>query len=467
MANLRKYISTLFILVLFFLIFENSSFSAQPILLKNADSLVGIVSGKLQVRNFIGNVVFEQGNIILKCDTAIQYVEENRVDMNGNVVVTQNLMIIKSPSIKYNGNTKKAFAEKSVEIIDTANTLKATSGIYNFDSKIAEFSNNVSVENDSLLIYSDSLINNTGTNESFANGNVKVFGKKIRTALVADTLIHKPQDKFIYAYGNAGFFMIDTVSKEKKENLDYEIPEELKKPQTKLKFDTLSIFSKTIFGNQIKDQELYQFFDSVKINRGNIASKCSRADFFKSGDSLVLTGNPIVWYDSLQLFADTINVLFPNQKLKKIKLINNSFTVSKSDTIGIGRIDQISGKNIDINFKDDTIDVLISMNQAKSLYFMTDDKGETGAQNSGADTITIFFEANSVKSIKWRSAGFIDFYPEKIFPLDIKTLYLPHFRMRTDKPEKRTFPSITREIVKSEEKNKPIQKSKSKTKKKN
>ena len=71
---------------------------------------------------------------------------------------------------------------------------------------------------------------------------------------------------------------------------------------------------------------------------------------------------------------------------------------------------------------------------------MTDDSGETGAQSSGADTITIFFQANDVSNILWRSAAFIDFYPERIFPGDIKTLYLPRFRMREDIPERRKFP---------------------------
>lgn len=424
----------------------SSLFSNQPVALKNADSLVGVALSNIgEKRNFIGNVVFEQGNIIISCDTAIQYVDANNVELSGNVIIRQNLMTIKSPHIYYKGNDKKAIADRYIEILDTTNLLKAKSGTYNFNNKVAEFFDSVTLENDSLLIFSDHLINNTGTDQSFANGNVKVFGRKARTALISDTLIHKPRESFVLAYGNAGFFFIDTLQKAKRPE-DYPGEWHLKSQDERnrlmqMKLDTLAIISKTIFGNQAKGQELYQFLDSVEIYKGNMLSKCSKADYFKSGDSLVLTGQPIVWYDSLQLFADTINCIFPDRKIRSIKLINNSFAVSHSDTLGLGRIDQISGKNIDIHFQNDSINCLISKSQAKSLYFMTDESGETGAQSSGADTITIFFESNEVKNIHWRSAAFIDFYPEQIFPEDLKSLYLPRFRISEDKPKRKKFPN--------------------------
>ncbi|OGU56770.1 MAG: LPS export ABC transporter periplasmic protein LptC [Ignavibacteria bacterium GWF2_33_9] len=420
------------------------AFAAQPIVLRNADSLLGITFGNNQVRHFVGNVMFEQGTIIITCDTAVQYIEENRVDLSGNVVIDQNSMKIKSPLINYNGNTRLAVAKRNVEIQDTNNILNAESGNYDFDTKIAEFKDNVTLTNDSMVIYAKHLINNTGNDESFADGDVQVFGKYVRTALISDTLIHKPKQSFTLAYGNAGFFYIDTVKKGAKPS-DYPNEWHLKTEEERLKlmqtkFDTLSIFSRTIFGNQMKGQEFFQFLDSVEICKGSISSKCDKADYFKTGDSLILTGNPIVWYDNLQLFADTINVIFPKRQLQSIKLFNNSFAISEADSLGLGRINQISGKNIDLNFANDSINCIISKNNATSLYFMTDDSGETGAQSSGADTITIFFEANDVSNILWRSAAFIDFYPERIFPVDIKTLYLPRFRMRDDIPERKKFP---------------------------
>jgi lipopolysaccharide export system protein LptA len=426
-----------------FIILEFLSFSKfqvfaqerQPILLKNADSLLGITFDNAQVRNFIGHVMFVQGNIVLTCDTAIQYINENRVELIGKVQINQNYTTIKSPKINYTGNNKIAVAQDSIEIQDTANILRAKTGEYNFETKIAHFKKNVSIENDSVQIYSDELINNTESNESFSTGFVRVFGKKNRTATVCDTLIYKPNQSFLLAYGNAGFFYIDSV----KQNKDTTLHETLT-DLSDVRFDTLSVFSNTIFGNQVKGQEFYQFLDSVEIVRGTMSARCKRADYFKTGDSILLTGAPIVWFDNMQLTGDTIFVLFPYQTIQKVKLLGNAFALSFNDSLGVDKINQISGKYIDIFFEKDSVKSILSKIEASSVYFIKSDDGESGVQRSGADSISISFEQGNVSNISWKSAAFIDYYPEKIVA-NPKEFYLPKFNKRDDKPKKRIFPS--------------------------
>jgi lipopolysaccharide export system protein LptA len=410
---------------LIFFSYNMNLFSAQPVRLKNADSLVGISLENNSVRNFIGNVMFEQGEITLQCDTAIQFIEANNVELRGNVIISKNKMVITSNWINYLGNSKNAYAKNNIKIQDTSNTLIAKRGEYNFETNIAHFYEDVSIENDSLLIKSDELINNTENDESVAYGDVRVFGKKNKSTIVSDTLHHKPKDFFILAYGNAGLFYIDT----------------LKSDSNKVEMDTLMIFSDTFFANQVKDNEIYQFLNNVEILKGNLYSKCQKAEYTATREKFELTGEPIVWYDSLQLFADTIEVKFPNQKIEYIKLHNNSFSVSNSDTLGIGKIDQISGRDIDIFFKDDSISVLISKEKAQSLYFIIGEDGESGAQKSGADSISIYFENNDVANIVWKNSAYIEFYPENIFPISLNEYYLPKFKTSYDKPRRRDYPA--------------------------
>lgn len=416
-----------FLFFLIFLVVLNPNFSLkakQPVILKNADSLVGFSSETYNVRNFIGNVVFEQGEIILRCDTAIQYVDNNKVELMGKVVINRKKIEIRSSKIDYIGNEKIAYAYNFVQIKDSTTLIEAQSGTYSMETNIANFHKNVKVENDSIVIFSDELIHNTDNDESVASNNVKLFGKKNSSAIICDSLIHKPKMDFILAYGNAGFFYIDTLNK-----------------STNLSFDTLSIRSNTIFGNQVKGQEYYQFLENVEIIKGSLLSKCNKADFFNSGDSLVLTGDPVVWYDSLQLFADTIVAFFPARNLEKIQLRNNSISLSMSDTTGIGKIDQISGRDIDILFKQDSVRTIISKSQANSLYFLTGKEGEqSGFQRSGADTIYIYFENNEVDNIVWKSSPYIDFYPENIWSNNLREYYLPRFKVRYDKPKRAKFP---------------------------
>lgn len=423
-----KFILTIFFSILLFFTSNLVLNAKQPVILKNADSLVGFSSETYNIRNFIGNVVFEQGEIILRCDTAIQYVDQNKVELMGRVVINKKNIEIRSSKIDYIGNEKIAYAYRFVQIKDSASVIEAKSGTYNMETNIANFHKDVKVENDSILIYSEELIHNTDNDESVASNNVKLFGKKNSSAIVCDSLIHKPKLDFMLAYGNAGFFYIDTLNK-----------------SSNLTFDTLSIRSNTIFGNQVKGQEFYQFLDNVEIVKGSLLSKCNKADFFNSGDSLVLTGEPIVWYDSLQLFADTIVAFFPGRNLEKIQLRNNSISLSMSDTTGLGKIDQISGRDIDILFKQDSIRTIISKSQANSLYFITGEDGEqSGFQRSGADTIYIYFENNEVDNIVWKSNPYIDFYPENIWSNNLNEYYLPRFKVRYDKPKRINFPTKPR-----------------------
>lgn len=415
-----KYILLFFILSIINIV----GYAKQPVILQNADSLVGISSENFNVRNFIGNVRFSQGEITLRCDTAIQYIEQNRVELIGNVVINRNNVEIRSPKVDYVGNEKIAYAHKYVQINDLPTIIEAKSGTYNLETNIANFQKDVKVENDSLIIFSNELIHNTDSDESYANGEVKLFGKKKLTSVVCDSLVYKPRNDFFLAYSNAGFYYIDSVKK-----------------SDEIILDTLSIHSTTIFANQVKGHEFYQFLDDVRIVRSSLSSKCKQADFFASGDSLVLTGEPVVWYDSLQLFADTIVSFFPQQQIERIELRNNSIAISKNDTSGIGKIDQISGKDIDIFFRQDSIKVIISKSQANSLYFLAGEEGEqSGFQRSGADSIYIYFENNEVDKIVWKSSPFMDFYPENIWSNNLSEYYLPRFKIRYDKPLRTQFP---------------------------
>ena len=412
------------------IIFSDVSFliSKQPVILKNADSLIGLSSENYNVRNFIGNVLFEQGDVLLRCDTAIQFVDQNRVQLMGNVIINKKDVEIRSQKIDYNGNNKIAYAYQFVQIKDSTTHIEAKSGTYNMETNLAHFKNQVKIENDSIIIYSDELIHNTDNEESTANGNVHLFGKKNSTAIVCDSLIHKPQLSFLLAYGNAEFYYIDTLKK-----------------SNELAIDTLSIRSNTIFGNQVKGQEFYQFLDNVEIIKGSLYSKSDKAEFFASGDSIVLTGNPVVWYDSLQLFADTIVAFFPNRKLELLQLRNNSLSISMTDTTGLSKIDQISGHNIDILFEQDSIRAIISKSMANSIYFISGENGEqSGFQRSGADTIYIYFKNNEVENIIWKSNPYIDFYPENIWSDNLNEYYLPRFKIRYDRPQKRIFPTKPR-----------------------
>ena len=306
-------INSIRVICLLFLLFysiENAS-GAEPVVLKNADSLLGNSEEDIQYRTFIGNVVFEQGNVILFCDTARQYLNIDKIELMSNIRVIQNQTTILSNRIDYYGDTKTAVSNTHLTIIDQTSHLNSSRGEYNTETETGHFYGDVTLENDSILIFSQELIHNTNTRVSLAYSDVKVFGRQSQYAITSDTLIYRQNDRFLNANGEPVFYFIDTVSKRWDVLAD----------QYFYAFDTLAVRSLHLIGSQsLNNEEFYQFTDSVEITKNNIASRAEEASYFKNQAKLELRGSPVVWYDSLQLFADTIFVFFPNNKIEKIQL---------------------------------------------------------------------------------------------------------------------------------------------------
>jgi len=419
------------ILILFFS-FENAK-SSEPVILKNADSLLGTAEDNLQYRTFIGNVVFEQGDVILFCDTARQYMNINKIELMSNIRIIQNQTTIFANRIDYFGDKKTAISNTKFTIIDKSNKLTASKGEYNTETETGHFYGDVSIENDTIQIFSQELIYNSKTAVSIAYNDVRVFGRQTQYAITSDTLIYHQNDRFLNANGKPIFYYVDTLKKHW----------DVLANQYFYTFDTLTVSSHHLIGSQsLNSEEYYQFTDSVEINKGNIAARCMEASYFKNQANLELKGAPVVWYDSLQLFADTIIVYFPNNKIEKIQLYHNSLALLKNDTTDQRKIDQISGEYIDIYFENDSLKSLVSKMQANSLYFTKDEQGENGLQSSGADTIHIYMAENTVSDITWKSAAYIEFYPESMFGADLTKYYLPKFRIRFDRPQKKNYPTI-------------------------
>jgi len=424
--------SAICFIIIFFYSFADVK-ASEPVILKNADSLLGVAEDNLQFRTFIGNVVFEQGDVVLFCDTARQYQNIDKIELMSHIRIVQNQTVITSDRIDYYGDKKTAIANNNLTIVDNADNLKASRGEYNTETKTGLFFGNVSLENDSMLIFSQELIHNTNSKVSIAYKDVRVFSKQTQYTITCDTLIYRQNDHFLNANGKPIFYFIDTVRKRWDVLAD----------QYFYSFDTLSVSSLHLIGSQtLNSEEFYKFSDSVEITKGTVSARCEDASYFKTQANLVLIGNPVVWYDSLQLFADTIEIFFPNNKIDKIKLYHNSLTLTKSDTLNPEKIDQISGEYIDILFENDSLKSLVSKIQANSLYFIRDQQGESGVQSSGADTINIFLMENTVSDITWKAAAYIEFYPENILQADLTKYYLPKFRIRYDKPMKKNYPSI-------------------------
>ncbi len=443
-----------FILIYLYLTFS----SQQPIELIYADELSGSATPGVEYRKVSGNVHFEQGNVVIKCDIANHFMAENKVELFGNVVITQKDLVLKANSIYYDGNTGIALSNEKITITDKNSNLIADRGTYSTKTFVAEFIQNVSIsdinskittdklihnrktqfsqcygnvklENDSTLILSDYSEHNAQTKDNKSYGKVLAIAKYSNIFLNCDTLLSFSKDDYAEAIGRPILCQIDTIEKKEviTENdtlLEYEI-------------DTLFISSKSMDGWLKQNKENFFFRDSVEIAGKKICGTGEDMIYNKADGNLFLFGKAKLYYDSSQIHSDTITIFSKSNKLDSIFCQSNAILLSKDDTL-TNRINQISGNTVWIHFAKDTIRKVIANGEAKSLYFLAGDDGNEGAPRLFSDRIEILFESGEPSVINWLGAIEGEFFPENIVEQKgANDYYLPNFLWIESKPQKK------------------------------
>ncbi len=402
---------------------DKSTFGSEPIILKHADSLLGTTSEAGAVRRVKGNVTFLQGNVTVTCSEAIQYLDQNRVELSGNVVINQGTVTLRTPHGEYNGNTRTAFGRSGVTLTDRDTKLSAIEGFYSTADRIADFYRNVVVENDSMLVYSDTLKYLRDSQNSFANGSVSAFGKYESVRLYGDSLSNFPSQRYMRVAGGTPLFCrIDTVKKQTTDTA------------AALAFDTLCISGTVLEAFRDVGNERYIATGNMRLTRGSLAARSTIGTYSHSFENIQLQGAPVIWMDSTQLSGDSIAISLRNQGLERIAAFRNAFAATKSDTVQGDRIHQITGDNIFIAVSKDTLRRITAENKAFSLYFLYKEGTPDGVSRSSADMITIDLEHGQASNVHWTGKVDGEYLPEAIISNHLNEFNLRNFRWLTNRP---------------------------------
>ncbi len=403
----------------------------EPVILEYSDTLVGTQDSVTNIRKLVGNVRLRQGNVRITCDNAVQYLNLNKYDLKGNVVIKQNTLTLKSPDIIYDGNTYIATASKGVEIVDRETKLTAKAGKYSTMTLIAEFEKNVVVEDDSVIIFSDYVRHNRNDRVSNAWGNVLIIGKYTNAWLIGDSVINVPAANFSEVFGSPKLLQIDSLSK---------VEEEIEK----ITYDTLTISADKMEAIRDFGDERYIAKGNVEIIRNQMLAKAEKGIYFKDRDRIFLEETPIVWYDSTQLFADTITVYIAKNKLEKLEAKSSAFSVSIQDTANLARKNQLAGDTINIIFESDTLRYVYSTGDARSLYFIDTDEQPDGLVSVSADNIKIELSDGKAENIIMSSQVPGEYLPQHLINNNEKQYYLPGFRFDENRPRKIDYKEFER-----------------------
>lgn len=404
------------VLILFILFIYSNSF-AQERIFYSADKFQGSETPDGPIKEYFGNVKLIQGDVTITCDYAKLFESTNISNLSGNVKLTQKDLTMRTQRAVYYGDKKFTKTDTELEIQDQKTYLKAKSGDYNSLTNVANFYQNVFIEDDSVIVNSNYLQYNKKTQESYAYNNVLIKGKFNSSYLLSDTLIYKPKDKYSISYGKPILFQIDSIESD-----------------SGFEYDTLSISSDTMQAYRYIDNEHYVFTDSVEIIRKDVKARSNLATYFRTKDVFVLNEEPIIWYETSQLYGDSITIELEESKLKRIESVGNAFSISKEFEIYVQFLNQLAGHTIEMIFLDGKISKIITTQNAQSLYFSQNDAGAIDAHKHDCKKIEMFFENDEIDKINFLENVNAVAIPYQELKTGVKEFYLPRYKWSNNTP---------------------------------
>ncbi|WP_205860411.1 OstA-like protein [Polaribacter sp. 11A2H] len=409
----------------------------------------------------IGNVLIKQGDTITQTSSYTDYNANSKQALSwGNVVLKDPTMTLTTDTLHFDRLNQKLYYKNYATIKDQTNTLKSKNGNFYLEDKKFTATTRVTVvnpehhlESDHLDYYTNSGLTylygpttitntendnriycekgfyNTKTDVSHFVKNAKLYLKE-RT-VEGDSLYYDKRKGFASATNNIQ--VIDTVQNfitrgnyaeifELKDSL-YIIKKAV--AISIIDKDSMFIHGDTLLVTGKPDKRIVRTYHNVKIFKSDLQGKCDSIHTNQETGLTKMFKNPVIWSDQNQITGDTIHLLsnVETQKLDSLKVLNNSFIVSK-DSISNKDFNQIKGRNMFGKFKENKLHLLLVKGNAESVYF------NRNAETNVLETITKEISSNieftldqgQIETIKYLKKSDGDTYPPSKLPDDVREL---------------------------------------------
>lgn len=431
------------------------------------DSLVGKNINGESIREVFGNVTLTQGNVVITCDKATQYLARNDAELIGNVVARQEDLTIYTQQGFYYGNLRKCESHVGLKLNDREVELTAVSGEYFFDLHKAVFEKNVKLYDSVSVLTSNKLTYFRMEEKAIAEQDVKITDDE--NIIFADSLEHYRNQKITFAFNNVAI-------KNKKNNsmiFGDHLEDYTQKYYTKIDLNPFLIQVDTVFINLIDTtfapeqidtvtiftldsllirsrvmesfRDTLNYFiatDSVEILKGSFASKNNSTILFRTENKIItkMTNSiqPVLWYDNSQLTGDSITIYLDGSRIKNLDIDKNSFLLSQNKNFPL-RFDQAASDKIKIYFKENKISRSEFYSDSKSIYYLYDENEPNGLTKSSSESAAIIFLNSKVDEVRLYGSPVSEYYPENQVENNERTFTLPGYKFIQDRPAKNSL----------------------------
>ncbi len=324
----------------------------EKLRLVHADVLMGKKDDRgRETREFVGAVKFRQGETILTCERATEFIDAGRYELYGDVTYVDSAKSLFGDKFNYYEATKIAYVDGNVRLLDSTKTMTADHLIYNDEENIAD-----------------------------ATGNVVLVDEKEKVVIVGDDAHYRRDDGYAKITGHGALTKTDTTDA-----------------------DTLKIFGKVF--QMFDDGDRFLVTDSVQVVRGEIEAFCDTLEYFEEKSIIKLANSPRVHQGRQYLTGNSVSLLMEESDVKGIHIVGNAIATSTVDSTVTTPVpyDLLSGQDMMVYVTDEKIDSVHIKERATSYYHVIEEGAEKGLNKALGDELFIRFNADTLSSVRVKS----------------------------------------------------------------
>jgi lipopolysaccharide export system protein LptA len=453
-------------IIVFILLPFLSVFAQGEYITVTGDSLVGRLVNGETIREVYGNVVLTQGNVVITCNKAIQFISRNDAELIGSVVVKQDSLTITTPQGFYYGDERRAESHSGVKLDDRKVILTAISGEYFFNEDRAFFRDNVQLYDTTTTLTSDSLTYFQKENRAVAVSNVKIVDPQ--NVIEADSLQHFRETRITFADNNVkitgrennvviyGGHLEDYAQKFYSIinedpiliQIDTTYADSVRPDSPGSVIDTVryTVLDTLIIKSNLMEAyrdtiNMFEAKDSVKILRGIFASRNDYTIYYRNENKIITNkvnaeaDQPVLWYEYSQLTGDSVTIHLRENRIELLELDRNAFILSQNPYFNT-RYDQISGERIKLNFDENGLHSTEVEQNVYSIYYLYEEDTPNGLIKATSEAAVITVENKRVASVKLNRSAKSEYYPENMVLNNELSYTLPGFKIIPGRPVK-------------------------------
>ncbi|MGB3799621.1 MAG: OstA-like protein [Lewinella sp.] len=178
---------------------------------------------------------------------------------------------------------------------------------------------------------------------------------------------------------------------------------------TLLEQDTMYMAADTLLSVRSNDVDMngdtvrtLAAYHDVRILKSDMQALADSLQFNTVDSVLTLYSDPILWQDTSQLTADTIDLYLKNNAPDRVHLRRNALVVTSPDLIFFN---QVKGKDIIAFFDSSQLRRTEVKGNAEAIYYAQDDiGGYIGVNKTACSAMVLYFQDGGVNRIKFLSA---------------------------------------------------------------